>query len=455
MTLPTRLRVASTAVTVSLLVLSACTLAGGATTTTTTVAPTPTTTTQAFPDLPPTSVVTTSLPAGVDPEAAATSAVTVEELMVATQQLRALEFLERPRVQIVDATTMESLLFRLALAPLEDPAFAVEQQLQQMLGMLPKRFSARSLYRSYYESQPVAIFEESTNTLHVLVQADGFSPLEESAVVREVVRALAAEYFGVATNFAGAVPTAVADGQLAIAALQEGDATYFQLLYLQSLTVEERGEAAVEAERVGWTAPGGTPRWLIERLAFPYDDGFVFVSRLVEGGGIAALDQAYADPPQSSEQILHPERYIRGDAVRVVDQLDVDLAGYQVHSAGRFGELAWRALLSRTLDPGLLTQTADGWDGDSYVAVFNSSNVGIVIQMDAVSMEDAIEYAQALIAHARETLAAGEGADVDGGILFDEGGPYVFIDRVDTRLLFVVATSASLGSQLKAAAAAN
>lgn len=430
--------------------LAACSPGDGATTTTIALPTSTTTTTEALPDLPPAQSTTTSLPPGVDPDLAAATADRVVELMRRTQSLRALEFLERPGIQIVDEPTMRALIERLALAPLDDPAFGVEERLHDLLGMTPSGFSAEALYADYYANLPVALFEYATNTLHVVVRSDGFSPLEESVVVRETVRALGAEYFGVDVDHAGRVPTAIDDADLAMSALVEGDATYFQLLYLQGLDDEARADAALEAQQLAWDAPGGTPRWLIERLAFPYDDGLVFVRRLVESGGIAALDRAYAEPPQSSEHVLHPERYLRGDAVRPVELIGTIESGYTLHAEGRYGELGLRAMLSRTLEAGMLTQTVDGWRGDAYAAYSDGRDVGIVLKAEMLSEEDAIEVALAVIEHARTTLSAGDGIEVDGGILFDEGGPYLFIDRVDEEINLVVASSTDLGRSLKA-----
>lgn len=429
--------------------LVACSPGGGATTTTVALPESTTSTTEALPELPPAPSTTTSLPPGVDAEQAAQTADAVIALMRRTQSLRALEFLERPSVQIVDETTMRSLLERLALAPLGSTDFAVEQRLHELLGMIPDGFSAAALYEDYYDTLPVALFEYATNTLHVVVRPDGFSPFEESVVVRETVKALAAEYFGVAEDTAGVVATAIDDVDLAMAALVEGDATYFQLLYLQQLDDAARTDAALDARTMAWDPPGGTPRWLVERLAFPYDDGLDFVRSVVEAGGIAALDRAYATPPASSEHILHPERYLRGEAVREVELAEADIEGFDLHAEGQFGELAWRAMLSRTLEAGILTQTVDGWRGDAFAAYAAGTEVGLAVRMEMTSEEDAIEVALAVIQHARTTLDAGDGIEVDGGILFDEGGSYLFIDRIDDEINLVVASSGSLGSALR------
>ena len=51
------------------------------------------------------------------------------------------------------------------------------------------------------------------------------------------------------------------------------------------------------------------PVILSETMIFPYLRGLVFCAHLTNDGGWKALDDAYREPPLSTEQILHPEKY--------------------------------------------------------------------------------------------------------------------------------------------------
>ena len=44
-------------------------------------------------------------------------------------------------------------------------------------------------------------------------------------------------------------------------------------------------------------------------MIFPYFRGMVFCAKLDQRGGWAAIDEVYRNPPLSTEQILHPEKY--------------------------------------------------------------------------------------------------------------------------------------------------
>jgi hypothetical protein len=103
------------------------------------------------------------------------------------------------------------------------------------------------------------------------------------------------------------------DADFALRALEEGDAELV-------LAAAIRDRAAPDAPDLGlWTAVLDETAWLepgtgIDIFAFlPYVAGEEFARALEAAGGNAALDQAYRNPPVSTEQILHPERFFAGD----------------------------------------------------------------------------------------------------------------------------------------------
>ena len=109
------------------------------------------------------------------------------------------------------------------------------------------------------------------------------------------------------------------------------------------------------------------PPILSETLIFPYLRGLVFCARLTNDGGWKALDAAYREPPLSTEQILHPEKYrAQPDPPMSLDLGKLD-AGEGWKELGRnvVGEMQLAVLLRRHGGK----PAAAGWDGDRY-AVF-------------------------------------------------------------------------------------
>ncbi len=59
----------------------------------------------------------------------------------------------------------------------------------------------------------------------------------------------------------------------------------------------------------GGKALRDAPPIISESMIFPYFKGMVFCAKLANTGGWAAIDEVYKNPPLSTEQILHPEKY--------------------------------------------------------------------------------------------------------------------------------------------------
>ena len=103
---------------------------------------------------------------------------------------------------------------------------------------------------------------------------------------------------------------------------------------------------------------------------------------------------------------------------------------------------------------GFRTQIAAGWGGDDHRLLYDQDDIVFVYRYLGDTEEDTIEVTQAFIELARNEMLAGQGESVDSGLLF-AGEPYVWIDRTVDELLFIAATDAELGAQVRALVAAG
>jgi hypothetical protein len=53
------------------------------------------------------------------------------------------------------------------------------------------------------------------------------------------------------------------------------------------------------------------------------------------------------------------------------------------------------------------------------------------------------------VAHATEVIQAGEGSEVDGGLLWSSDDVYIFVDRVGDSLRYLLASDPTLGARLR------
>ncbi|HEX2223948.1 MAG TPA: hypothetical protein VHN15_07060, partial [Thermoanaerobaculia bacterium] len=181
-------------------------------------------------------------------------------------------------------------------------------------------------------------------------------------------------------------PEPLLDSGQARLAVVEGDATLTMFNYLLGGSVEalpgiEKGMQDMMRNPAGLAelsagVPAGqalmdAPAYLRETMLFSYLQGALFAMSVKRTGGQELLDRAFTqDPPRSTEQILHPEKWHtrRDDPVEVrLPDLAADLPGYRKVSEGQLGELGVRILLSQGLAERQRAETAAaGWDGDRF-----------------------------------------------------------------------------------------
>jgi hypothetical protein len=185
--------------------------------------------------------------------------------------------------------------------------------------------------------------------------------------------------------------------------LAEGEASLVQYLYLAErdyFTPEEVDAIVNDSAQTDDSFLDEYPPVLINNLAFPYVSGSRFVGELYRAGGFAAIDAAWANPPQSTEHILHPERYRAGDAPQIValapltDTLGV---GWQEIENNVMGEFFLREYLDQQLPTTTAARAALGWGGDRYAVYWNEATGGLVMALRAVwdTPADAAEFAAA------------------------------------------------------------
>ena len=102
-----------------------------------------------------------------------------------------------------------------------------------------------------------------------------------------------------------------------------------------------------------------------ERLEFPYRDGMMLVSDVYRTGGFPLVDRMYGAVPRTTEQVLHPEKYLAGELPRPIADPRPP-RGYAVAEVDTLGELDARTLFARCLDAPAAERAAAGWDGDRY-----------------------------------------------------------------------------------------
>ena len=198
---------------------------------------------------------------------------------------------------------------------------------------------------------------------------------------------------------------------------------------------------------VSSTVFDSAPDVIKEELYFPYRTGYEFVMSLYDSGGEAGVDQAYLNPPVSTEQIMHPERYPNDKPVTVTlpDLLPVLGPNWNKVDQGVMGEFDTYLMLAKGSDqstrlPDTTARTAaEGWGGDAYAVFSNSQNQpAVVFVSDWDTSKDAGEFADAFTHYASNRWGKAN-KDSQGVTSWQKDTAYVLFIRNNQRTIWVQA----------------
>lgn len=377
---------------------------------------------------------------------------TIEELIAETERIRGLEFIEAPTVVVLTRDALAERVAGIVDDDLDPDEVAVWQEIYGVLGLLDRSVDLADAYRSAYAEQVAGQYDPESGELFVGADA-ALSPLDRSIVVHELIHALTDQHFQYWAELEDLMDSGEYDAAAAIHALSEGDATYFQLIYLQSLPIGDYIAAVEQSLGVDTAVLDSLPGWFAADLVFPYDAGFRFVSRLVDTGGIDAVDQAYRLPPSTTEQILQPGKYLISEPALPVAIGLFDLAGYEVFDEGPLGAWGLQNLLFDGVDDADRIIASGGWGGDHIRILWDGSRVAASYTLEADTPSDAAEIGAALIdGMAARGLGSGRSAG-PGATIFDTESGYVEVRVGERRVAMVIATEAAAGAAVGAALA--
>lgn len=191
------------------------------------------------------------------------------------------------------------------------------------------------------------------------------------------------------------------DKYMAIDAIVEGDATISGLLYASKNMSRDEFMRIFESDDIAPPVPGRAPVYLREGWQFPYSEGSEFVySTLVDNNfNFSAIDRVFKDPPKSTEQVMHPEKYFTKHRD---DPKPVDLP----ELAGTLGE-GWTFIETDTLGEFDLQimlrenfieqpEASEGWGGAQYALYQNGDKALAIMGTRWDTSRDATEFETAL-----------------------------------------------------------
>jgi hypothetical protein len=253
----------------------------------------------------------------------------------------------------------------------EDSALMLE-----LLGLLPPGFDLKNLYLRLYSEGVAGFYDPDTKELVVVSEQGGLKAYEQSTFAHEYNHALQDQNYNLREmGFSDEGWEEDSEKAAALQALLEGDSTLLDEQYQETFTPAEKREYDDYINSVDVSIYREMPEYLLQDFFFPYSQGLDFVRRYYKEGGWARVDGVWAEPPLSTEHIIHPEKYEAGDNPIPVPRpalTDTLGSGWREVERNVMGEWYTHLILAygddedARLSENRAARAAAGWGGDSY-----------------------------------------------------------------------------------------
>jgi hypothetical protein len=241
--------------------------------------------------------------------------------------------------------------------------FANQAKMLVALGLIPKDYALRDELIRVLTEQIAGFYRPKTGEFVLTESLDDDDPdSQRVAIAHELTHALQDQHFDL-RRFEK--PTqGNSDRDLAIHSLIEGDATVTMIAYaldgrmdIQKLPVSIgillENFGVIDNDPRKSLALTAAPKAIRLSLLFPYASGADFVQALLRKGGWTQVSQAFTDLPESTEQVLHPEKYLARERPVAIARPDLAALlgpGWQRLTDDVQGEFGYRLILGEFLD---------------------------------------------------------------------------------------------------------
>jgi len=284
----------------------------------------------------------------------------------------------------------------------------------------------KSLAKTVMQSQAAAYYDPSSNTFYVVMQDLPKSALG-SIYAHELYHGFQDQHHNLDEYLLSPVQGKLNDDEvLARQAVVEGEATYLMMLWtlktqfgsvpapgMLDMVIKMQAKLDVKTmlqmlkSNVVPSAQGGDmdkaikamddiPPFMIETMVGAYLKGMGFVFE-IQKQGWEKVSELYKNPPASSEQILHPEKWLTNefpDKFEWPSFAHKQFSDWKLLESNTIGEIQWRIIFSEhgMAEAGLTA--AKGWNGDSFAVLEHKKNSKLLLLVCSTwdTQKDANEF---------------------------------------------------------------
>lgn len=249
----------------------------------------------------------------------------------------------------------------------------------QLMGFSDRRINLKNIHKKIRLNNVGALYNKETKELWVLNEYRAIDLMNSMIVVHELRHAVQDAHFdlpGILRKF-----SFYDDRGLAVRSAVEGDAALTALIFngfdpgVMSATFSS--DPLISFSPIGNTAQlYQAPDIVKYRFTMPYIDGLRFVTAVLKKKKWKGVNKILTSPPQSTEQVLHPGKYLKRETPIPVT-VRYKPEGYEHYHSGVIGEYYLNILLmekpaNRYMDH------AVGWGGDTFFIYVDPSSYFLV-----------------------------------------------------------------------------
>jgi hypothetical protein len=324
-------------------------------------------------------------------EEATELSVLIDELIGFVEQERGHEFTSRPGVALLEGEQFTAAWNELIR---EDAAtYQVEYQdftdIYRAMGIIDGSASLEQIWMRFGDAGVVGYYDSDTGG--IVLRSGEITTFTKTVLVHELVHALDDQIFDIDRD-----EYDDRDDEIGwtFSAIREGSAGVIEERYRDALTSAERDEELTVQRSLPRSVSLSEFNDSFLELQFGrYRYGDEFAAALWNEGQ-STFDDAFVTPPSTSEVVLDPAAYLRGE--RAEPAVDAPPADGTIFRSGVWGEAAWAAVLADVFDPGVALDFADGWGGDRFVAWRSGDETCVRLHVEADTPAHLDDYADAL-----------------------------------------------------------
>ncbi|HEY6806210.1 MAG TPA: hypothetical protein VI306_21705 [Pyrinomonadaceae bacterium] len=249
----------------------------------------------------------------VAPSTARNAAIvaTTEAVLKETSDLRELAILRDVKSGAQSRAEIERMVVKNLNTESTPAEMHAAEVVLKAFGLAPKEFNYRPFLVKLLTEQVAGYYDPKAQQFYLAdwIELEGQKPV----MAHELTHALQDQHFNL-RRF-DKWPKGDSDAQLAAHALIEGDATLAMTLYMTKhplvalAFIRSLGATGAESEQFKQA-----PRAIRDSLMFPYEEGSAWATQLYRRGGWKMVSDAFTKLPQSTEQILHVDKYYSYEA---------------------------------------------------------------------------------------------------------------------------------------------